>query len=57
MIALEDKLADFIDCRSSVMVPPSGMRAAAESVRKLVGMCGGVSKDGMLARQLYERYL
>ena len=57
MMALEDKIADFIDCRSSVMVSPREISAAAEGVRKLVGMCEGMSKDGTLARQLRKRYL
>ena len=55
--ALENKIADFIDCRSSIMVAPTAISVAVESVRKLVGMCEGVSKDGMLARQLRQRYL
>ena len=49
MLTLEDKLADFIECRSSVTV--------ADSVRKLVGMCEGVSKDEMFARQLRRKFL
>lgn len=57
MTASEDKIADFIDCRSSVTVAPSDTGAAAESTRKLVGICEGVSKNGMLARQLRKRYL
>ena len=57
MTALEDKVADFIDCRASVMVAPRDIGAASEIVRKLVGMCEGVSKDGMLARELRNRYL
>ena len=52
MFALEDKLADFIKCRSSVMAAPGDIDAAAESVRMLVGMCERLLKDGMLARQL-----
>jgi DNA repair exonuclease SbcCD ATPase subunit len=55
MTALEDKVADFIDCRASVA--PRDIGAASGIVRKLVGMCEGVSKDGMLARQLRNRYL
>jgi len=57
MIALEDKIADFIECRSSGMVALRDVGAAAESMKKLVGMCEGVSRDGMLARQLRKRYL
>ena len=57
MFALEDKLSDFIECRSSATVAPGEMGAAAESVRKLVGICEAVSKDGMLARQLRRKFL
>ena len=57
IFALEDKLTDFIECRSSVTVSPGEMGAAAESVRKLVGICEAVSKDGMLARQLRRKFL
>ena len=57
MFALEDRLTDFIECRSSVTVSPGEMGAAAESVRKLVGICEAVSKDGMLARQLRRKFL
>ena len=56
VFALEDKLTDFIECRSLVTVSPGEMGAAAESVRKLVGICGAVSKDGMLARQLRRKF-
>ena len=57
IFALEDKLTDFIECRSSATVSPGEMGAAAESVRKLVGICEAVSKDGMLARQLRRKFL
>ena len=57
VLVLENKIADFIDRRSSAMVAPADIGAVAESVRKLVGMCEGVSRDGMLARQLRQRYL
>ena len=57
IFALEDRLTDFIECRSSVTVSPGEMGAAAESVRKLVGICEAVSKDGMLARQLRRKFL
>ncbi len=57
MFVLEDKLADFIECRSSVTVAPGEMNAAVDTVRKLVGLCEGVSKDGMFARQLRRKFL
>jgi hypothetical protein len=57
IFVLEDILADFIECRSSVTVAPGEMNAAADTVRKLVGMCEGVSKDGMFARQLRRKFL
>ena len=57
VLVLENKIADFIDRRSSAMVAPADIGVVAESVRKLVGMCEGVSRDGMLARQLRQRYL
>ena len=57
MFALEDKLADFIECRSSATVAPGEADAVADRMRKLVGMCEGVSKDGMLARQLRRKFL
>ena len=57
MFALEDKVADFIECRSSVAVAPQETDAVVDSVRKLVGMCEGVSKDGMFARQLRRKFL
>lgn len=56
--ALEDKVVDFIECRSSATVESAEMGASAEStVRKLVSICEGVSKDAMLARQLRRKFL
>ena len=55
--ALEDKVADFIECRSSVTVASTEIDASAESMRKLVGMCEALSKDSMLARQLRRKLL
>ena len=57
MLVLEDKVADFIGCRLSMMVAPGEIGAAAESVRKLAGMCEGVTKDGMLVRLLRRQVL
>jgi hypothetical protein len=53
---LEDCVAEFIECRSSLTVAAAQMGAAAEQVKKLVGLSEGVAKDGMLARQLRRRF-
>ena len=47
-------MADFIGCRLSLTVAAAEMGAAAE---QLVGLSEGVSKDGMLARQLRRRFV
>ena len=57
MFALEDLVADFIECRSSVTASSGEIGTSAESVRKLVGMCEAISKDSMLARQLRRKFL
>ena len=57
MFGLEDILGDFIECRSSVALAPQETGVAVDRVRKLVGMCEGVSKDGMFARQLRRKFL
>ena len=57
MFALEDLVADFIECRSSVTASSGEVGTSAESVRKLVGMCEAISKDSMLARQLRRKFL
>ena len=54
---LEDCVAEFIECRSSLTVAAAEMSAAAEQVKKLVGLSEGVAKDGMLARQLRRRFV
>jgi len=54
---LEDCVAEFIECRSSLTVAAAQMGAAAEQVKKLVGLSEGVAKDGMLARQLRRRFV
>jgi hypothetical protein len=54
---LEDCVAEFIECRSSLTVAVAQMGAAAEQVTKLVGLSEGVAKDGMLARQLRRRFV
>ena len=56
MFALEDKLADFIECRS-VSVVPKETDMAKDNITKLVGLFEGVSKDEMLARQLRRKLL
>lgn len=57
LFALEDKVVDFIEWRSSVPMTSGGISTAVESVRKLVGICETVSKDAMLARQLRRKFL
>ena len=54
---LEDCVSEFIECRSSLAVAVAEIGAAAEQVKKLVGLSEGVSKDGMLARQLRRRFV
>jgi hypothetical protein len=54
---LEDKVADFIECRSSLTVALGEIGAAAAEMKKLVGLCEGVAKDKMLARQLRRKLL
>ena len=57
MFALQDKVVDFIECRMSVTVASENVGALAETVKKLVGVCEGVSNDTMLARQLRRKFL
>lgn len=54
---LQDKVADFIGCRSSSIIELGEIGALAETIRKLVGVCEGVSKDRVLARQLQRKFL
>ena len=54
---LEDQVADFIECRSSSTVTLVEISTVAEGIRKLVGVCEGMSKDGTLARQLRRKFL
>ena len=54
---LEDQVADFIECRSSPTVTLVEISTVAEGIRKLVGVCEGMSKDGTLARQLRRKFL
>jgi hypothetical protein len=53
--ALEDCIADYIDCRSSLSPAAAEIGVAAEKVKKMVGLSEGVGKDGMLARQLRRK--
>ena len=53
--ALEDCVADYIDCRSSLNPVAAEIGAAAEKVKKMVGLSEGIGKDGMLARQLRRK--
>ena len=53
---LEDCVWDFIECRSSLTAAPAEIGAVAGQVKRLVGLSEGVSKDGMLARQLRRKF-
>jgi hypothetical protein len=53
--ALEDCIADYIDCRSSLSPAAVEISLAAEKVKKMVGLSEGMGKDGMLARQLRRK--
>jgi hypothetical protein len=55
--ALEDCIADYIDCRSSLNPAAAEIGVAAEKVKKMVGLSEGMVKDGMLARQLRRKFL
>ena len=54
--ALEDCIADYIDCRSSLSPAAAEIGVAAEKVKKMVGLSEGMGKDGMLARQLRRKF-
>jgi hypothetical protein len=52
---LEDCIADYIGCRSSLNPAAAEIGGVvAEKVEKMVGL-SGIGKDGMLARQLRRR--
>jgi hypothetical protein len=55
--ALEDCIADYINCRSSLNPAAAEIGVAAEKVKKMVGLSEGMVKDGMLARQLRRKFL
>jgi muconolactone delta-isomerase len=55
--ALEDCVADYIDCRSSLNPAAAEIGMAAEKVKKMVGLSEAVGKDGMLARQLRRKFV
>jgi vacuolar-type H+-ATPase subunit I/STV1 len=54
--ALEDCIADYIDCRSSLDPTADEISLVAEKVKKMVGLSEGMGKDGMLARQLRRKF-
>ena len=54
--ALEDCVADYIDCCSSLNPAAAEIGVAAEKVKKMVGLSEGMGKDGMLARQLRRKF-
>ena len=53
--ALEDCVADYIDCHSSLNPTAVDIGAAAEKVKTMVGLSEGMAKDSMLARQLRRK--
>jgi chromosome segregation ATPase len=55
--ALEDCVADYIDCCSSLNPAAAEIGAAAEKVKKMVGLSERMGKDGMLARQLRRKFV
>lgn len=57
MSVLEDVVADYIDCRSSLNPAATEICVVAEAVKKMVGMSEAIRKDGMLARQLRRKLL
>jgi hypothetical protein len=54
--ALEDCVADYIDCCASLNPAATEISAAAEKVKKMIGLSEGMRKDGMLARQLRRKF-
>ena len=54
--ALEDCIADYIECRSSLSVAPAELSLAAEKMTVMVGLSEGMGKDRMLARQLRRKF-
>lgn len=56
MAVLEDWVADYIECRSSLNPAISELTAIAEKVKKMVGLSEAIGKDRMLARQLRRKY-
>jgi hypothetical protein len=54
--ALEDCVADYIDCCVSLNPAATEIGVAAERVKKMVGLSEGMGKDGMLARQLRRKF-
>ena len=54
--ALEDCVADYIDCCSSLNPAAAEIGMAAEKVKKMVGLSEGMGKDRMLARQLRRKF-
>ena len=55
--ALEDYLADYIECRSSLKPTVAQVCVAAEKVKQMVGLSEGLREDGMLARQLRRKFV
>ena len=54
--ALEDCIADFIDCASAT-VAPAESAAVADKVSRLVGLSQGISNDTAFARQAKRKFV
>jgi DNA-binding transcriptional MerR regulator len=54
--ALEDCVADYIDCCSSLNPAAAEIGASADKVKKMIGLSEGMGKDRMLARQLRRKF-
>jgi hypothetical protein len=54
---LEDSVADYMECRSSLNPAATEIGVVAETVKKMVGLSEAIRKDGMLARQLRRKML
>jgi hypothetical protein len=57
LAALEDCVADYIDCCSSLNPAAVEIGVVAEKVKKMVGLSERVGKDGTLARQLRRKFV
>ena len=56
LFALEDCIADFIDCASAT-VAPAESAAVVDKVSRLVGLSQGISNDAAFARQAKRKFV